>query len=363
MKYDVFKIGGSILTSAKSYIDVALYIKKISEKKKLIIVVSASKGMTDLLIEFYDKNNKNALNEFIERYQNIVSYFNIPSLQDDFNKLINELLIISKNAENYDIKIRDKVLSFGEKISKLILYHSLKINDLNANPLNADEIIITDNRYGDAFIDISKTMNNLKNLNKDIYLIEGFIGKSYENNVTTLGRGGSDYTASALSYILKSDNLFLITDVKGIYSSDPRIVKNVKIVKKLDFEEAIEASIYNVKGINYKTFYPLINSNVNVYIGKLGDFNTLVNNSPNYNEKVKIFGFKNDNENKTIGLIGKGMNKDFIIKGVYKLFNGNYKDIIINRNGERPSIYIKVKTNDIQNFVNSLHDELIGDNI
>ncbi|AFZ69905.1 aspartokinase [Caldisphaera lagunensis DSM 15908] len=363
MKYDVLKIGGSILSTPKSYIDVSMYIKKFVEKnKRLIIVVSALKGMTDLLIDFYDNNNKNALDKFIEKYQDVVFYFDNQELKYKFNSLINELLNIAKNGRNHDLKIRDKILSYGEKISKLILFYALKINDLNATPLNADDIIITDNRYGDAFIDLDKTSNNL-HLNEDIYLIEGFIGRSYENYITTLGRGGSDYTASVLSYLINADNLYLITDVPGIYSSDPRIVKNVKIVKRLNFEEAIEASTYNVKGINYKTFYPLINSKINVYIGTFDNFNTIINSKPLYNEHVKLFGLKHANEIKSIGLIGYGMNKDFIIKRIYNLFDGNHNDIMINKNGEKPSMHINVKTDDFHNFVNLLHDELIGDNL
>jgi len=364
MKITVFKIGGSILKSKDSYLKISNYIKNYLENReeKIFIVLSAIKGATDLLIDYYDKDNANALKDFIESYYEIAKSFDNKHLINEINEQIN-VLMKYRNQANKDPALRDYVISYGEKLSKIIMKYALNYNDLDAESLDADKIIITDKNYGDATIDLIETRKMIEkvNLNKRVFLIEGFIGKSYDNHVTTLGRGGSDYTSSALAYILNAKKLYLVTDVPGIFTSDPKIVRNPKIVKRLSFEEAIEASKYKVKGINYKTFYPLLKTNVNVYVGMPNNYNTLINNSTYCNGFAKLIGYKDDKIGKIIGLIGEGMNKENIINKISEII-GNYNDeLIIEKNGTRPSISINIKNYNFYELLNSIHDKFIGD--
>ena len=364
MKISIFKIGGSILSSKNSYINISSYIKDYLEEndENLFIVVSAIKGATDLLIDYCDKGNEDSLKKFVNLYEQISTSFDNKNLINEIKERIDKLMKITNEA-NVNIALKDYIVSYGEKLSKIIMKYALNYNDIDVETLDADKIIITNNNYGDPSIDLIETKKalNKSKINKKVFLIEGFIGRSYDNNVTTLGRGGSDYTASSLAYLLNAEKLYLVTDVPGIFSSDPKIVKNPKIVKRLSFEEAIEASKYKVKGINYKTFYPLLKTNVNVYVGMPNNYNTLINNNTYYNGYAKLIGYKENGIDKLVGLIGEGMNKEDIINEVNEMLKNKYDELIIEKNDTRPSLSIYIKNYNFYELLNSIHDKFIGD--
>lgn len=365
MKSFVIKIGGSLLKSYDSYIKISEYIRNFIENKneKVYVVISAVKGATDLLIDFYDNNRKESLENFINLYREISLMFDNKVVFNEVDHLINELVKISSNHKPENQFLRDKVLSYGEKISKVLLKHALSYQGVDVNAINAEDFILTDNKHGDAFVDLEKTKEKLKqiNLNNKVIIIEGFIGKSYNGETTTLGRGGSDYTASVIAYSFNSDNLYLVTDVPGIFTSDPKLVINARIVKKLSFEEAIEASKYNVKGINYKTFYPLLNSKTIVYIGQPNNFNTTISYIPQYHISAKLIGHKISTDSSIVGLVGFGMNKDMIIKNLYEIMENNgIENFKVDANEPYPSISLSFEYKNVEKVISSIHDSVVG---
>ncbi|MGC8566736.1 MAG: hypothetical protein ACP5M8_03685 [Caldisphaera sp.] len=362
MSYAIIKIGGSLLESHKSYLEVANYIKefKRNSNKQPFVVVSALKETTDLLINAFNKKDRSILDEFSQKYLDVAYNFGDNKLVVSINEQLNKLYKFFLYNLNYGI-----LLSFGEKISKLILSYALEINDLKVKEISAEDYIISDENQGDAAADLEATKINLMNLVKilngdEIPIIEGFIAKSHKGNVTTLGRGGSDNTASIIAYSINAGSIYLVTDVPGIFTSDPKIVKNVKIVKELSYEEGIEASNYKVKGLNHKTFLPLINTNIKVFIGKWNNFNTVIHNESRINGKIKLIGYKQDNNGYCLGLIGKGIEKEKFGEKIKNALAYNNSYQIISDNS-RPSVSIRISKENFINTINYLHEVLIGD--
>ncbi len=130
-------------------------------------------------------------------------------------------------------------------------------------PLNAVDLVLTDGVHGDARIDYEVTMLNLLKVagyarsSKVTTVMEGFIGRGLGDSVVTLGRGGSDYTAVTVAALLGVPEALLVTDVPGLMSIDPSISPKARVVKTIDYSEAVEASTYGVKRINSKTFEPI----------------------------------------------------------------------------------------------------------
>jgi aspartate kinase len=130
-------------------------------------------------------------------------------------------------------------------------------------PLNSVDLVLTDGVHSDARVDYEVTMLNLLKVagyagsSKVTPVMEGFIGRGLEGSVVTLGRGGSDYTAVTVATLLGVPEVLLVTDVPGLMSIDPSITPKARVVKALDYSEAIETSAYGVKRINPKTFEPV----------------------------------------------------------------------------------------------------------
>lgn len=245
-KDTVVKIGGSLLRDTATYIDVALNIKRvfIENGYRPFIVVSAAKGITDELINVA-KGNKKSLDIVIDRYLDIAKGFSSDKL---LRRILQELENLKRIAEtlNYiDLSLLDLILSFGERISKILMVEALENIGVKSVELNAKDIIITNNVYGDATIDYEQTLSNLEKVflslrnSMVVPVIEGFIGATPDGMITTLGRGGSDYTATAIASLLGFEDVYLVTDVDGIMTTDPDIIPSARIVRYMSYREAL----------------------------------------------------------------------------------------------------------------------------
>ena len=199
------KFGGTSVANLNRIKKAAKTVKSkiIDEKQKIVVVVSAMSGVTNNLVEGFNK--------------------------------------ISDNINNPEY---DLILSTGEQYSSGLMSTVLNKIGIKSRSLLGWQIpILTDNNYSKARIN-SISSAKIKKLFKsfDALVIAGFQGLSEENRITTLGRGGSDTTAVALAVATKSNNCEIFTDVEGIFSSDPKIVKNAKKIKKITYEEILEMS-------------------------------------------------------------------------------------------------------------------------
>ncbi len=277
----IMKFGGSCLQDEESFKNI-LNITEIYKDYKKVYVASAFKGITDLLLDmgnkaekgididkniaFIEKKNYDIIDEIFgdnEEYANVAKEY--------IDKKISELedALIDINEFGFELYYQDYVLSFGEIFSTYILHLYLKINGYNVVFIPSTELIITDDNFGNAFPLYKYTQNRIRKKmvplldNPDditIFCITGFIGRNKIGYITTLGRGGSDYTATILAHVIyntcqfKDIKVILWKNVDGLLVSDPKYINNCEpqLVKILDYNEAKEMAFFGAKILHPK---------------------------------------------------------------------------------------------------------------
>jgi len=280
----VFKFGGASIKSADNINNVISILEK-HRSNKLMIIVSALGKTTNQLEQVV--NLRSERNKAIEKLEavkkNHLEIISALELGEDTNLLteLNDLLVeiewaLDEEGAEYDY-IYDQIVSVGELLSSKILTAKIKQLGIDIQWLDARGIIITDDIYREGWVDWDRTIANMQNkvkpLFKDVQFVvsQGFIGSTTENNTTTLGREGSDYSAAIFSYGLDASNMTIWKDVPGVLTGDPRLFKNVTKLDSLSYREAIEMTYYGAKVIHPKTIKPLQNKNIPLYVKSFVD--------------------------------------------------------------------------------------------
>jgi aspartate kinase len=369
-KLCVVKIGGSLLKDSKSYLESAQKIKEIfiDNNYKTIIVVSAAKGVTDRLIHVA-RGSQEALEFVAEKYIGIARELNSTKIIRRVYEELERLKRVADaiNRSGVDLSLYDMLLSFGERISKIVMVGSLEVVGVSALELNADSLIITNDVFSDASIDYISTSTNLEKLYSSVIdspaipVIEGFVGSTIDGRVTTLGRGGSDYTATTIASLLNIDEVYLVTDVDGIMTADPDIISSAKLIKIMSYKEALEASLHGAKRINPKAFEPLEKFySSRIIIGSWSRFGTeIVKEIP-----VELYGPKvimnRESQNMSyIAIVGEGTSTTRFIKKVIEIIDKNNIDVLgIQSYIYRPSLLIYIDSGHKYKTLHLLHREL-----
>jgi len=307
----VIKLGGSILRNPQDFDAILKKITQQFKEHRLILVVSAVKGVTDLIINMCEKHgSKDILRTIITIYYDTIE--NLGLNDHTLNKLRElEQEFISVLQKCHEPLYKDRALSFGERASALIVDGWLKSKGYASQLLGPNDIgLITTAEYGNAEPIIPEIFNNIKHsltpiIEKEIIpVIPGFIGVDKNGNITTMGRGASDLSATLVAKSLNVDNLYLVTETPGIMSADPRIVPEAKIVPIMDIDEAKIAAEYKVKNLHKKTFSYINDFNGLIKIVSRDFIGTTILNSyaPS---TIKIIANYND----FIVMIGRGTNK------------------------------------------------------
>jgi aspartate kinase len=273
----VFKFGGASIKDAAGVKNLARIVKLYLDQP-LVIVVSAMGKSTNLLEKISDFSHRNqSINA--EYIQNFVT-FHREIINDLFEKghVINdELTQLTKELEKSLIDYLDKpydfyydqIVSYGELISTRIIHHLLEQEGVVNTWVNAGDIIKTNSNYREgriAWEESSKAAKLIEVKKGEALLTQGFIGRSDEGYVTTLGREGSDYTAAILAYVFEADNVVIWKDVPGMLNADPRIFKDAVKLDEISFKEAIELSYYGATVIHPKTLQPLKEKNLPLFV-------------------------------------------------------------------------------------------------
>ncbi len=278
----VIKFGGSSLSSSKNILEVLRIVE--SYKRETIIILSAFGKTTNNIISC-GQLASNKKNKYKELFQEIESYhYNIIRDLVDINYQVKILTEVQKKfleLENildgiYGVgelskSILDRISTFGELLSSYIFYEFSKFKKLNSDYIDSRNIIYTKKSKGySIIIDFERTKKNLVNsLNKkefEFHVMPGFIASSHDNKTITLGRGGSDFTASIIANILDANKLDIWTDVSGMFTANPKIVKQAIPISELSYEEAMELSYFGAKVIYPPTIQPLIEKNIPINI-------------------------------------------------------------------------------------------------
>jgi len=367
----VVKVGGSILRSCRSYFDNAFMIKQMFVERgvKSFIVVSAMRGVTDLLVDVC-KGRREALTEVLKMHEELASCFSSSKLKRRIYDVLNEVTRIAtlnlSSSRSLPPYIEDYILSQGEKLSKIAMIEALEIEGVKALDVDALQTIVTNGVFGNASIDIAKTRGKLESIWKlaaesnIVPVIEGFIGSSPEGFVTTLGRGGSDYTATAIAAALGLNRVYLVTDVEGVMSADPRIVEGAKLVKFMSVDEAAEAAIYGVKRLNAKAFEPLkLEPGIRVYIGSWKLFGTEISGDAR-DDAVKILALKDEGSTSRIAVIGEGVKRlETALKMLSLIKDLGYDVLHADFNKYRPSLILEVQREVGIQLLRLLHRTLV----
>lgn len=272
----VLKFGGSSVGDAERI----RIVKKITENepRPLVVVVSAFRGITDALktagetAAKHDPQYKDLLEEIIRKHRTVCNellpVINPDPVRSEMEEIFTELnetlngLFLLRELSNYSL---DKLLSCGERLSSLIISAYFEGSTLK----DAREIIKTDNNYGNANVDFELTNSLIKkSLGRinGLVVIPGFIAATTNNETTTLGRGGSDYTAAIIAAALNAEALEIWTDTDGFMTADPRKVDKAYTIESLSYPEAIELSHFGAKVIYTPTLRPVYKKLIPVYI-------------------------------------------------------------------------------------------------
>ena len=312
--YDfVVKIGGSVLRDYKDYITQTKMLKKsyIAEAKLVLVVVSAASGVTNQIIKAMNNGSRKVANQITEKYLSIAEKIGGRHLTRKLEEILRPLSKIEDRI--IDPHHRAKLLSLGEEASREIISYQLENIGVKTLQVPADNIICAHGDPLNASIDYTETLHNLKKkldrLDEKIQaiIVEGFVGKG-DYGRFVLGRGGSDYTATTLASLGSVKLVHLITDVDGIYTGDPKIIKNAKRVEVMGYKEAEIAAQYGVKKLHPKTFEPLIKIKpVEVRIGTWNKWTTIVTKPEIQPPKIKLVASKRHMNKSRVSLIGSNL--------------------------------------------------------
>lgn len=245
---------------------------------KKIIVVSATSGTTNLLTQLVEtissEEKQRILSQIKEKHLSICDDLKQPeAIKETILSLFEELENLAAKKRIVTPDFTDEVLSFGERLSSALFTQVLKEEiPGDTQLLDIREIMITDNTYGNAAPEIreiqSKAEQYLTGRFGDTrFVTQGFIGSTSDGKITTLGRGGSDYSAALLAEAVYADVLEIWTDVTAIYTTDPRIVENARPITEISFDEAAELSVFGAKVLHPATLLPAMRKNIRVYVG------------------------------------------------------------------------------------------------
>lgn len=278
----VLKFGGTSVSNAENILKVIDIVKNKSDKNQIITVVSAMGGITDTLIKCGNmacagnSDYKNLIGEIESRHNQAVNRL-LPlekqgSVKGNIKYIINELEDICHGVfllNDISPKTRDYLLSFGERLSSLIISETFNYKKVPTQLIDSQELIVTDENYGNAKVDFDQTNKKIVETiskTKANIIISGFVASSMRRKLTTLGRGGSDYTAAIIAGAMNVEMLEIWTDVSGVMTADPNLVSNAFPLEQMSYEEAMELSHFGAKVIYPPTIQPVLNKEIPILI-------------------------------------------------------------------------------------------------
>ena len=383
----VVKFGGTSLATVKDIKNVVKTVDKISKNNKTVVVCSAIDTVTDELIQISSligKGNKKEANRVLAKiYQKhkqfathlITNSKILKSLSNKLNSDLSELdelvhgliLLGEVTPRSYDY-----LISFGERLSVKLI--SAALNDLSKKsiPMTGKAVgIVTDSNFGESKplmdttrLRVSKTIDNLFS-KKTVPVVGGFSGADQHGHTTTFGRGGSDYSATIIGSCIKADEIWLMSDVDGLMTADPKIVKNAKLLKEVSYTEAIEMALFGAKQIHPRTFEPLLAKKIPMKIRNSFSINnegTLVTASPSASVKNTVKCVSNIRNNGLIDIRGGSMigTPGTAAKIFATLAKAGINVMMISQNPSESSITIVVKNSDLDKAVSVLEMDLLG---
>jgi aspartokinase/homoserine dehydrogenase 1 len=323
----VLKFGGTSVANSENINKVIQIVQQVVKKNSnTTVVVSALGGVTDALLEaatlacegndiyieklhLIEQRHLGAVNDLMPLDQQ-------SSVLSTVKKRCNQIEDICSGVfllRELSLRTKDSIISYGELLSSLIFSAKLKSLGINNTWKDARELIVTDSLFGAANVDFAVTNKKIQSfffsVDTNLCIIPGFIACDINGSTTTLGRGGSDYTAAIVAAALSASIVEIWTDVSGMMTADPRLVSNAKNIQQISYQEAMELSHFGAKVIYPPTIQPLMNKRIPVKIKNTfapDDPGTLIENDAQKNGN-SIRGISSINNLALISLEGSGM--------------------------------------------------------
>jgi bifunctional aspartokinase / homoserine dehydrogenase 1 len=285
-KVRLMKFGGTSVQDAKCIKRVAEIIADEAERGPVVSVVSAMAGVTNHLIEAAHRSaagNENVclelrdwlLKKYVTAAKNLIA-------ADKQEQLLTEFVIISDLGvdlcrgtsllRELTPRVLDNISSIGERLSARLMAGTLREMGINSVAIDASELIVTSSEHGQAEPLMEPTCELVAARLSPLLsagvvpVVTGFIGATQQGQLTTLGRGGSDYSATILGAVLDAAEVVIWTDVDGVMSADPRLVEDARILKEITYNEAAELAHFGAKVLHPKTLRPVIEAGIPVWI-------------------------------------------------------------------------------------------------
>lgn len=247
-----------------------------------LVVLSASAGVTNLLValaEGLEATERFVKLDAIRRIQHDIvdSLANPEVIREEIDRLLENITTLAEAASLATSNaLTDELVSHGELMSTLLFVEILRERGVVAQWFDIRKVMRTNDRFGRAEPDVStlaelSALQLAPRLAEGLVITQGFIGSESKGRTTTLGRGGSDYTAALLGEALKASRVDIWTDVPGIYTTDPRVVPSAKRIDEIAFEEAAEMATFGAKVLHPATLLPAVRSDIPVFVGSSKD--------------------------------------------------------------------------------------------
>lgn len=283
------KFGGTSLAAGENFRRMASLVSRyVAQGCKVVAIISALEGVTDRLLEASEEAKRGNL-ESVYRFKGEIAEEHLAAARrsindkhvreevaealrstvDELEKVLTGIVYVGELTP----KSRDYVLSFGERFSTYIAWGTLRDVGLNAQYYTGESVgIVTDSNFGEAKPLLNVTKHQVKSRLEPVLeegvvpVITGYIAATQDGVTTTLGRGGSDYTATIIGAALGVDEVWIWTSVDGLMTSDPKIVPSAKVIPKISFQEATEMAIFGAKVMHPRALEPAMEENIPVRI-------------------------------------------------------------------------------------------------
>lgn len=323
----VLKFGGTSVANSKNISRVVDIVASAVERDRTILVCSAISGFTDALIKLgnlaaaKDESYKQIIDEYRQRHETLVRDL-LPQVKqkecmDACNAVFDSLTGISQGVfllgELSDASL-DAIQGCGELLSTRIIAAALAMTGIAVRWVDSRDIVKTVKRDGINTVDTSRTYSNVVRMLEDnpgtsLFVLPGFIASDSHGRMTTLGRGGSDYSASLMAVGCDARVLEIWTDVTGMMTANPKIVPSAKTISHISYRAAFELSHFGAKVIYPPTIQPVVNEGIPIYVKNTFDPDspgTLIEKNPP-RSKNKLIGISNSDDIALISLEGSGM--------------------------------------------------------
>ncbi|NIY84044.1 lysine-sensitive aspartokinase 3 [Vibrio hepatarius] len=275
--FNVAKFGGTSVANFEAMSRCAAIIESNPNTK--LVVSSACSGVTNLLVELANgvqdqEHRSEILKQLAEIHDSILNQLNDPTqTASDVYSIIDTVTSLAEAASiQASNKLTDHLVACGELMSTFILTQLMKERGINAVRFDIRDVLRTDNNFGKGEPEV-ETIAQLAQqslvplCHEHVVVTQGFIGSDEEGNTTTLGRGGSDYSAALIAEAVKAAGLEIWTDVPGIYTTDPRIAAKASPIPEISFSEASEMANFGAKILHPSTLVPALRHDIPVFVG------------------------------------------------------------------------------------------------